>query len=142
MSRVSGGFLSAQVVQRRFQRWHDEGEVLEWPSGTMSPSMAKQVRIPGESSGGSGEAPCTLRLCRGVVCGGGCGEAPTRLRPGSMSQSDLGEELSRSFRIRRKFLVFGVHGAAAVLRRGVLHGGGSFGVVRWASLLTSANVRP
>ena len=63
------------------------------------------------------------------------------LRPGSMSQSDLGEELSRSFRIRRKFLVFGVHGAAAVLRRGVLHGGGSFGVVRWASLLTSANAR-
>ena len=58
-----------------------------------------------------------------------------------MSQSDLGEELSRSFRIRRKFLVFGVHGAAAVLRRGVLHGGGSFGVVPWAPLLTSATVR-
>ena len=56
MSHVSGGFLSAQVVQRRFQRWHDESEVLEWPGGTMSPSMAKQVRIPGESSGGSGEA--------------------------------------------------------------------------------------
>ena len=37
------------------------------------------------------------------------------LRPGSMSQSDLGEELSQSFRIRHKFLVFGMHGAAAVL---------------------------
>jgi len=29
-----------------------------------------------------------------------------------------------------------------VLRRGVLHGGGLFGVVRWASLLTSANAWP
>ena len=37
------------------------------------------------------------------------------LRPGSMSQSDLGEELSQSFRMRHKFLVFGMHGAAAVL---------------------------
>ena len=63
------------------------------------------------------------------------------LSPGSMSQSDLGEELSRSSRIRH-FSMFGVHSAAAVLRRGVLHGGGSFGVVRWAPLLTSANVRP
>ena len=49
------------------------------------------------------------------------------LRPGLMSQSDLGEE-------------FGVYGAAAVLRRRVLHCGGSLGVVRWAPLLTSANV--
>ena len=63
------------------------------------------------------------------------------LSPGSMSQSNLGEELSRSSRIRQ-FLMFGVHSTAAVLRRGVLHGGGSFGVVRWAPLLTSANVRP
>ena len=63
------------------------------------------------------------------------------LSPGSMSQSDLGEELSRSSRIRH-FSMFGVHSAAAVLRRGVLHGGGSFGVVRWPPLLTSANVRP
>ena len=38
--------------------------------------------------------------------------------------------------------MFSVHGATAVLRRWVLHGGGSFGVVRWAPLLTSANVRP
>ena len=38
------------------------------------------------------------------------------------------------------FRMFGVHGALAVLRRGVLHGGGSFGVVQWAPLLTSANV--
>ena len=64
-----------------------------------------------------------------------------QLSPGSMSQSNLGEELSRSSRIRH-FLMFGVHSTAAVLRRGVLHGGGSFGVVRWAPLLTSANVRP
>ena len=35
--------------------------------------------------------------------------------------------------------LFGVHVAAAVLRRGALHGGGPFGVVQWASLLTSAN---
>ena len=62
------------------------------------------------------------------------------LSPGSMSQSDLGEELSRSSRIRH-FSMFGVHSAAAVLRRGVLHGGGSFDVVPWAPLLTSANVR-
>ena len=62
------------------------------------------------------------------------------LSPVSMSQSDLGEELSRSSRIRH-FSMFGVYSAAAVLRRGVLHGGGSFGVVRWAPLLTSANVR-
>jgi hypothetical protein len=40
------------------------------------------------------------------------------------------------------FRMFGVHDAAAALRRGVLHGGGSFGVVRWAPLLTSANVPP
>jgi hypothetical protein len=40
------------------------------------------------------------------------------------------------------FQIFGVHGTAAALRRGVLHGGGSFGVVRWAPLLTSANVKP
>ena len=40
------------------------------------------------------------------------------LRPRSMSQSDLGEELSRSFRIRRKFLVFGVHGAVVVVQPG------------------------
>jgi len=64
------------------------------------------------------------------------------LRPRSMSQSDLGEELSRSSRIRRSFSVFGVYGATAVLRRGVLHGSGSFGVVRWAPLPTSTNVRP
>ena len=38
--------------------------------------------------------------------------------------------------------MFGVHGAVVVVRRGVLHGGGSFGVVRWAPLLTSVNVRP
>ena len=77
-----------------------------------------------------------------MLCGGGCGEAPRiELSPGSMSQSDLGEELSRSSRIRH-FSMFGVHSAATVLRRGVLHGGGSFGVVRWAPLLTSANVRP
>jgi len=37
------------------------------------------------------------------------------LRFRSMSQSNLGEELSQSFRIRHKFLVFGMHGAAAVL---------------------------
>ena len=63
------------------------------------------------------------------------------LSPGSMSQSNLGEELSRSSRIRQ-FLMFGVRGAAAVLRRGALHGSGSVGGVRWAPLLTSANVRP
>ena len=68
MSRVSGGFLSAQVVQRRFQRWHDEGEVLEWPGGTMSPSMAKQVRIPGESSGRSGEAPMRFKVVSEEWC--------------------------------------------------------------------------
>ena len=68
MSRVSGGFLSAQVVQRRFQRWHDEGEVLEWLGGTMSPSMAKQVRIPGESSGGSGEAPVRFKVVSEEWC--------------------------------------------------------------------------
>ena len=38
--------------------------------------------------------------------------------------------------------MFRVHSAATVLRRGVLHGGGSFGVVQWAPLLTSANIRP
>ena len=58
------------------------------------------------------------------------------LSPGSMSQSDLGEELSRSSKIRHFFSVFGEHGAATVLRRGVLHGGGSFGVVRWTPLPT------
>ena len=52
------------------------------------------------------------------------------LRPGSMSQSDLSEELSRTSRIRRCFSVSGVHGVAAVLQRGVLHDGGSFGVVQ------------
>ena len=40
------------------------------------------------------------------------------------------------------FRMFGVRGAAAVLRRGALHGSGSVGGVRWAPLLTSANVRP
>ena len=35
--------------------------------------------------------------------------------------------------------LFGVHVAAAVLRRGVLHGGSPFDVLWWASLLTSAN---
>ena len=39
------------------------------------------------------------------------------------------------------FSMFGVLGATVVLRRGVLHGGGSFGVVPWAPLLTSATVR-
>lgn len=39
------------------------------------------------------------------------------------------------------FRLFGVHGAAAVPQRGVLHGSGSFGVVRSAPLLTCANVR-
>ena len=63
------------------------------------------------------------------------------LSPGSMSQSNIGEELSRSSMIRHIFSAFGVHGAAAILRRGVLHGGGSFGVVPWTPLLTSANVR-
>ena len=38
--------------------------------------------------------------------------------------------------------MFGVHGAATVLRRGVLHGSGSFDVVQWAPLLTSTNARP
>ena len=37
--------------------------------------------------------------------------------------------------------MFGVRGAAAVLRQGALHGSGSVGGVRWAPLLTSANVR-
>ena len=62
------------------------------------------------------------------------------LSPGSMSQSNIGEELSRSSMIRHIFSAFGVHGAAAILRRGVLHGGGSFGAVRRAPLFTSASV--
>jgi hypothetical protein len=40
------------------------------------------------------------------------------------------------------FRLFGVYGAATVLRRGVLHGSGSFGVVQWAPQLTFANARP
>ena len=88
-------------MQRRFQRWHDEGEVLEWPSGTMSPSMAKQVRIPGESSGRSGEAPVRFKVVSEEWCAAVDVARPPRfeLWPGSMSQSDLGEELSRSSRI-------------------------------------------
>ena len=62
------------------------------------------------------------------------------LRPGSMFQSDLGEGLSQSSRIRCRFSVFRMFGTTTILRRGVLHGGGSFGVVRRAPLLTSASV--
>jgi hypothetical protein len=56
-----------------------------------------------------------------VVCGGGRGEVPTRL-------SCLGDPGSGAV-----LQLSGVHGDAAVLRRGALHGGGSFDVVRWAA---------
>jgi hypothetical protein len=64
------------------------------------------------------------------VCSGGCGEVPTRL-------SYLGGPGFGAV-----FRLLGVHGAAAVRQREVLHGGGLFDVVRWASLLTFANARP
>ena len=40
------------------------------------------------------------------------------------------------------FRMFGVRGAATVLRRGIQHRDDSFGVVLWVTLFTSANVRP
>ena len=69
----------------------------------MSPSMAKQVRIPGESSGGSGEAPMRFKVVSEEWCAAVDVARPHALElwPGSMSQSDLGEELSRSSRIQR-----------------------------------------
>jgi hypothetical protein len=104
MSRVSRGSLSAQVVQRRFQRRHNEGEVLERLGGTISPLTAKQAWILGESSGRSGEAPVRFKMVSEEWCAAvDVARPPTHafeFRSGSMSQCDLDEELSRSFRIR------------------------------------------
>jgi hypothetical protein len=111
MSCVSRGFLSAQVVQRRFPRRHNEDEVLEWLGGTISPLTAKQARILGESNGGSGEASVHFKWClrSGVRRWMWRGPHAFELRSGSMSQSDLGEELSRSSRS-----CLGVPGSGAV----------------------------
>ena len=55
------------------------------------------------------------------------------LRSGSMSQSNLGEELSRSSRIRRIFGVWGAWWRSGSSARG-RHGGGSFSAVRWLGM--------
>jgi hypothetical protein len=68
MNRVSRGFLSAQVVQRRFQRRHNEGEVLDWVGCTISPLTVKQARILGESSNGSGESPVRFKVVSEESC--------------------------------------------------------------------------
>ena len=53
---------------------------MERLGGTKSPRRRSKLRSSKSPAAGVARPPCALRWCvRGVVCSGGCGEAPTCL---------------------------------------------------------------
>ena len=100
MSHVSRGFLSAQVVQQRFQLRHDEGEVWSTSAVLCHPRQQSKLRSLG-SPAMVVERPVRFKVVSEECCVEVDATRPPRieLSPGSMSQFDLGEELSWSSKI-------------------------------------------
>jgi len=97
----------------------------------MSLSMAKQTWMHGESSGGSGEAPVRFKVVSEESSAAVNVARPPHIRGlgrclnPTWARTCLGVPGSDVV-----FLMFAVHGAAAVLRQEILHGSGSFDMVQ------------